>query len=126
MTGTNLASVSSTTAARKAGSAAAIRLFRGTPRGPRFFHSLKSGPLEAIDKINFVTLAVGPVFDIVVPCSALAPCCICCGDLLTWEKLSVEGHRLPLGRGGFYVCCDSCKLKNQAIITKEWQTAEEI
>jgi len=60
---------------------------------------------------------------VVIPSAAIAPCCLCCGALQAWEKLAADGRRLPLARGGFYVCCEACDLKNQAVITKEWRTA---
>jgi hypothetical protein len=112
----------STAAARKAGAAAAGRLFLGAPRPPRALRSI-----ESIELIRMTAegppLSVGPVFDVVIPSAAMAPCCLCCGSLLTWEKLAFTGYRLPLARGGFYACCDVCDCKNQAVFTKEWQTS---
>jgi len=116
------APVISTAAARKAGTAAAGRLFRAVPRPPRAPRSI-----ESIELLRMTAegppLSVGPVFDIVVPSAAMAPCCLCCGCLLTWDKLASAGRRLPLARGGFYACCDACDCKNQAVFTKEWRTA---
>ena len=122
--------VSSTVAARKAGTSAAVRLFRGIPRGPRSLHPLRyrSQKENTDEKTTQVQqqLLVGPIFDIVVPSAAMAPSCLCCGALLlSWEKLAVDGHRLPLGRGGFYACCEACDLKNQAVFTKEWKQTLE-
>jgi hypothetical protein len=107
----------STTAARKAGAAAAGRLFRSVPKPPRALRNLNW------DAAPTTQLSVGPVFDVVVPSEAMAPCCLCCGTLLAWQKLASVGSRLPLARGGFYACCDACDCKNQAVFTKEWQTA---
>jgi hypothetical protein len=111
---------SSTAAARKAGAAAAGRLFRSAPKPPRALRNLNWDAAHP----PTTQLSVGPVFDVVVPSAAMAPCCLCCGTLLAWQKLASAGSRLPLARGGFYACCDACDRKNQAVFTKEWQTVE--
>jgi hypothetical protein len=99
----------SRTAARKAGAAAVGRLFHG-PICPRVLNTLSAESGVSTQ----APLSVGPVFDIAVPSGATAPCCLCCGAPITWEKLAKAGTRLPLARGGFYACCDTCDSKNRA------------
>jgi hypothetical protein len=101
---------------RKSGISAATRLFRSAPKPPRILR-----PFMHVGNESSFIASAGSLFDVAIPSDKTSPSCMCCGMPVSWSKLSQRKQRLLLARGGFYVNCNTCRDKNDPVITKSTQ-----